>query len=298
MKSSPLFSVVIPVKNRAEKLRQCLAALAQQTLSSELFEILVVDNGSIDDLKEVCSGFENIGYIRECKIGSYIARNTGIRASSGRIIALTDSDCIPDMNWLLSAQRHFLEKQPLIGAGSIHYSTARNDSNLFEWFEESVMPLDNQEVFVTKGYAATANLFIERRTFFAVGPFAEDMMSLSDIDWGGRASKMGYKILFLPDVMVRHPRRSTHSEIVRKVRRTAGGQFQIVRREKGLFKAGFALLRYAPLTPFFISVVWNYIRERKAPSKFAFIAASFHYAIVATFERMRVMSGLRPYPGD
>jgi glycosyltransferase involved in cell wall biosynthesis len=94
MTSTPLFSVVIPVFNRASTILPSLESVAKQTVGD--WECLVVDDGSEDGnaLREVVASFGDprFKYFRQENAGGGAARNTGIRAATGRYIAFLDSD--------------------------------------------------------------------------------------------------------------------------------------------------------------------------------------------------------------
>src|SRR5581483_4609036 len=104
----PLFSVIIPVFNRAAHLKAALASVLAQT--EQDFEVLVVDDGSTDNPAEVAQSFADprIRLIRQENRGGGPARNTGIDAARGRFVALLDSDDVflPDH---LSAMRALLD---------------------------------------------------------------------------------------------------------------------------------------------------------------------------------------------
>ena len=86
-------SVIIPVFNDP-RLEHCLQALSKQTVAHD--EFIVVDNGS--DARSVIDTdrFPEVRVIREDRPGSYIARNPGVRAPSGSVIAFTNADCLPE----------------------------------------------------------------------------------------------------------------------------------------------------------------------------------------------------------
>ncbi|MCG8470097.1 MAG: glycosyltransferase [Gemmatimonadetes bacterium] len=94
------FSVVIPVLNEAEHLQECLKALSLQDIGRERFEIVVVDNGSDDGTLEILEDRTDVTVLREPKRDPYIARNAGIKAARGRVIAFTDADCRVGRDWL------------------------------------------------------------------------------------------------------------------------------------------------------------------------------------------------------
>ena len=97
----PRISVIIPVHNGAHSLGACLGALESQTLArGDEFEVIVVDNGSTDELADTRRLFPGVRWLEEAAPGSYAARNRGLRQAAGEIIAFTDADCLPDAAWL------------------------------------------------------------------------------------------------------------------------------------------------------------------------------------------------------
>ena len=102
---TPLVSVIVPVFDDAERLASCLSALQAQTYPTDRYEVVVVDNGSREDLGAVVAGFQGFGFVREDRVGSYAARNKGIEASKGEVLAFTDADCLPDPGWIEAGVR-------------------------------------------------------------------------------------------------------------------------------------------------------------------------------------------------
>lgn len=104
--SNPLrVSIVVPVFNRPAELRQLLAALIRQSVSPTEFEILICDDGSTADIPAVVDELRTehappIRYLRQHNQGPGIARNLGLANAGGAIVAFTDSDCLPDREWL------------------------------------------------------------------------------------------------------------------------------------------------------------------------------------------------------
>ena len=113
MNDKPLVSVIIPAYNCADYIVESIeSALAQDYPNKE---IIVVDDGSTDDTVATLSAFDGkITVIRQENAGSAVARNTGIKASSGEFIAFLDSDDL----WFpgkLSLQVEYMEAHPDIG---------------------------------------------------------------------------------------------------------------------------------------------------------------------------------------
>ncbi len=107
-------SVVIPTFNSATSLGATLAALACQTVAP--YEVIVVDDGSTDGSGDVARSFAGVRVVgRAQQGGAGIARVDGVRAAKGDIIAFTDSDCVPQPEWIERLSGHF-EADPKLGA--------------------------------------------------------------------------------------------------------------------------------------------------------------------------------------
>src|SRR5258708_1665802 len=95
---SPRVSVVVASYNGQRTLQNCLESLTR--LNYPDYEILLVDDGSIDRTPEIAKLFPSVRYLRQANQGLSAARNAGIRAASGEIVAFTDDDCRADEDWL------------------------------------------------------------------------------------------------------------------------------------------------------------------------------------------------------
>lgn len=122
----PLISVAICTYNRAERLFFALEGLKDQTLAIKYFEILVVDNGSTDNTKDICGRYQkeltNLRYIYEPVLGLSQARNTALYQVNSQYIAYLDDDAIPCRFWLESILETFknVEPQPVCVGGPIY----------------------------------------------------------------------------------------------------------------------------------------------------------------------------------
>jgi glucosyl-dolichyl phosphate glucuronosyltransferase len=97
-------TIVICTFNRANYLKKALLSFFQQSISQNRYKILVVDNNSKDNTKDIVFGlqgvFPNIDYIYEPNQGLSNARNTGIKYSQTDLIAFMDDDAVASKNWL------------------------------------------------------------------------------------------------------------------------------------------------------------------------------------------------------
>ncbi|WKN32534.1 glycosyltransferase family A protein [Porifericola rhodea] len=215
--NSLFVSVIIPVFNDSYRLKLCLQALKNQVIYNTQFdyEVIVVDNNSTENIEGLCGEY-GARYIFESAKGSYAARNKGVSVAKGPFLAFTDSDCIPDTNWLESGLSK-LAIHPEIGllGGSIKLFTNNTNLTLGDIFDLSfAFP---QKHYVNHNhFAATANMFTRTEVFHKVGMFASSMYSGGDYEWGRRVFFAGYKQHFSGNTIVKHPTRSSIKEIIRK----------------------------------------------------------------------------------
>lgn len=97
---NPFFSIVIPAYNRAEVLKETIPAVLSQSYAD--FELIIADDGSVDDTKSVIEQFNNgrISYFHQNNKGVCAARNLGAIHTSGSYIIFLDSDDHIENNWL------------------------------------------------------------------------------------------------------------------------------------------------------------------------------------------------------
>lgn len=244
---APFVSVIIPVYNDLERLKRCLAGVAAQTYPWDRFEVIVVDNGSREPLVDQLGGPFHVRVLREDRSGSYAARNAGIRAANGDVLAFTDADCIPTPEWLERGVERLMDV-PECGlvAGRlevfVRHSASRTPTETYE-----VAVGFPQERYATRGrYGATANMLTTRAVLRRVGPFDEDLFSGGDRAWGNAVFDAGYRVEYCAEAVVRHPARRSLGEMRRKMRRVAFGNHALARLERPIRPRSLFLRLLAP----------------------------------------------------
>lgn len=176
---SPVFSVVIPVYNRARLLERALSSVLAQSFPD--FEIVVVDDGSIDDPGKVVDAIGNsrIRFVRQENRGGGSARNAGIDLATGRYIAFLDSDdqFLPHH---LSTMKTLLESGPGIAAYA-RMSVNRGNGNVMLRPPRAIRPDEHMADYLLRerGFVPTITLAVEAATARRVRydprlPFAQD----------------------------------------------------------------------------------------------------------------------------
>lgn len=216
----PAISVIVPVYRGWDRVPGLLAALA--ALDGPGFEVILIDNEPEAghpalpdhpglDLRVVPCGTP----------GSYAARNAGIAAARGELLAFTDADCRPAQGWLAALAAAHAAAPGLILAGPIRLEPGP-DPDAWEIFDTvRGMP---QAVFVRHGYAATANLAVGAAVMAGLGGFDAARLSGGDAEFCRRAGHAGTGLRLVPGAVVCHPARSGRAAVITKARRIKGGQ--------------------------------------------------------------------------
>jgi glycosyltransferase AglE len=255
--SYPFVSVIIPVYNSAIGIKKTLTALQTQTYPRDHFEVIIVDNGSTDETRDVAAEF-SVKVLHQPIRGSYAARNMGIASAHGDIIAFTDSDCEPDVNWLLCGVQH-LQTHHVDAVGGFVSFTFSATPHAAE-YADALINIDNEYSITTHSMAATANLFVTRTTLHNAGGFNQKLRSGGDGEWSARAKKAGLSMRFSRDAIVYHPAR-TFRELITKHIRVGSGSMAIwsARGKSAWWKIAATLYLFTPL---FLLKVPKLIRKK------------------------------------
>lgn len=223
---SPFVSVIVPVYNDAQRIGKCIESLLQQTYPREKYEVIVIDNGSTDETLEVIKKY-SVKLLIEDKIqSSYAARNKGIKNARGEVIAFTDSDCIPDPDWIEKGVNNLL-RVPNCGlvAGKINmFFKNPEEPNAVELYDK-IKGFSQKEDVEKSKFGSTANVFTFKKVFENVGLFNDRLKSGGDNEWGRRVFSFGYQQVYAEDTCIAHPTRYTFGELNKRIRRLAGGNY-------------------------------------------------------------------------
>lgn len=292
--SSPFVSVIIPVYNNPEGLKKCLISLENQTYPQSLYEVIVVDNGSDEDIKEVVSQFSQAFASYESQPGSYFARNKGLLLAKGDVIAFTDSDCIPALNWIEKGVVNLLQA-PNCGlvAGKIELFFKNPDQpTAVEYYDSLMMGLPQKQFIEESRYGATANLFTFKSVFDKVGPFEQTLKSSGDREWGQRVFSSGYKQIYTDEVCVAHPARYSLEELRKKVFRLIGGHQDFKKKKGYSFGKFIGDIAKDLLPPFRIYFhIWLDQQIKGGKRKIQFTLLLFYLKYLGAWERVRVQLG-------
>jgi glycosyltransferase involved in cell wall biosynthesis len=221
-----MISVIVCTYNRSESLRKTLGSLAQVWApAGTSWELIVVDNNSTDDTAEVVKTFVaasslSVRYIFEINQGLSHARNAGIRAARGDIVAFTDDDVTVDPRWLCELRKTF-DQFGCVGVGGriVTMWICQKPA----WLEldgphRLLTPVPSFDLgeepceLDTNTPAFGANMAFKKVAFEKYGFFRTDLgrqgsklMSYEDTEFCTRLFRGGDRLLYAPSAIVYHP---------------------------------------------------------------------------------------------
>jgi glycosyltransferase involved in cell wall biosynthesis len=265
---APFISVVICTRDRPDQLTTCLRRLDQQDYPK--FEVVVVDNAPTSDivrtLVDAVPGEHVFRYVREPRAGLSWARNAGIAAATGEIIAFLDDDEEPDRHWLAALAGGFARADD-IGCVSGLVLPARLDTRPQELFEQlgghckgrgftsAIFTRSGAQspLFPLPPFGVGANMSFRREVLARIGGFdvalgagtpafaCEDTLALTLV------LLAGYRIMYEPTALTRHHHREDLDGLESQLRGYAIGltayYAALLRHRPGVL---LELLRLAP----------------------------------------------------
>ncbi len=243
----PLVSVIIPCYNSALYLKDSIDSVLAQTYPS--LEILVIDDGSTDDSQTVLSSYGNrIQIIAQANAGVSAARNTGIAAAKGDVVAMMDADDAMDPTCIEVRMKHMLSDERVgIVAGS--YRVADEQLNPYPPESQFTLPTVSLDARTSLRICNSPNigLLIRKRAILVCGLYDPFLKAAEDWDMQIRICQ-SFKHVFDPTILATYrqvPTSATRSSlrfyddgrrVLKKARVYCGGGFQTwIDTQVGLF---------------------------------------------------------------
>jgi len=201
--SELMASIVIPAKNAGDSIHRCLNALTQQTLSSTDYEVILIDDGSVDNTADIAESFE-IRVVRADHGGPALARNNGAKLAKAPVILFTDADCIPEKDWVEKMLEPF-SNPDVAGVKGAYRSNQRELIARFVQAEyESKYEYMSRFEFIdfidTYSAGFRRDIFLELKGFDTRFPGA----SVEDQEFSFRLHEKGHRMVFVPEAVVQH----------------------------------------------------------------------------------------------
>jgi GT2 family glycosyltransferase len=201
---APRASVVVCSYNGGSTLDQCLRSL--RALDYPDYEVIVVDDGSTDDTRAILARFPEAKAIHQPNLGLSAARNVGLHAATGEIVAYTDSDCFADPDWLT----HLVDQLERTGAAAVGGPNLTPEDG---WLAACVAASPGQPTHVLESdqvaeHVPGCNMAFRRDALLAINGFDPLYRKAGDdVDVCWRLQQSGRWITFAPGAFVWHHRR-------------------------------------------------------------------------------------------
>lgn len=213
-------SVIICTYNRSCHLRNVLNSLSEQVLPDALkWEIIVVDNNSMDDTNKVVKSFANtslipVKYVKEERMGVSYARNRGIMESNGSYLAFIDDDAIAHDNWLAALYDAFQRYKCDCVGGKIYLRPVKK---LPRWLRRDLwgflayLDYGDKPFQIEAHYLYGPNMAVTKEVLNNVGLFNTELGRSGYIPTGGEETELVERIVktcgkayYQPDAKVDH----------------------------------------------------------------------------------------------
>lgn len=204
-------SLIICTRNRAGPLQQCLDAVAALHFGND-WELVMVDNGSTDATARVIADFAArmsfpVRTVTQPVPGLSNARNAGLAVAAGDLIAFTDDDCYPQVDFLQRIETAFRDS----GLGYVSGRILLHDPTDYPaTINESTVPLQfPANSYLAPGAIKGANLHFRREALDRAGLFdplfgSGALFPSEDVDTAARVGRLGYHGRYDPTIVVSH----------------------------------------------------------------------------------------------
>ena len=216
----PYFSVIIPVYNRPDEVREFLESLSKQTLKD--CEVLLIEDGSVNRCDTVAQEFDkdlNICYFYKENSGRSLTRNYGMERASGEYLIFFDSDCIiPERYFEIVKARLEEDYVDCFGGPDAAHSSFSNLQKAISYSMTSFFTtggIRGGKKGMEKFTPRTFNMGFSKEVYKRVGGF-KDMFG-EDIDLSLRIQKAGFHTVLIRDAFVYHKRRVSFRSFYRQV---------------------------------------------------------------------------------
>ncbi|HQB29091.1 MAG TPA: glycosyltransferase [Paludibacter sp.] len=217
-----LFSIIIPVYNRPDEVKELLESLTKQT--DKKFEVMVVEDGSTLTCEDVCkqyAGELDIKYLFKENSGPGGSRNYGAEQAKGDYLLILDSDCIIPEHYIQNIRKE-LKTKPCDAFGGPD-AAHENFSDMQKAVNYAMTSLittggirGGKKDGLEKFHPRSFNMGVKTDVYRSLGGFS-NMRYGEDIDFSIRIFKAGYTVRLFPEAYVYHKRRVNLAKFYRQV---------------------------------------------------------------------------------
>ena len=250
MENKIFVSIISPTLNEGNYIGILLNSLEKQSYPRELYEVIVVDNGSTDNTKRIAKAKSDY-FIEAPQKSVAELRNIGASTAKGQLIGFIDADCKADDNWIVNAVEYYRKGKEVFG----YKVEVPSDSGWIEkaWFSQRYQ---NEKMV---NYINSANIFISANAFRNVNGFNPILKSGEDTDICFRLGEYGYNIWSNPEIKVTHLKNP--NSIIKFLKREIWhgiGDFYLFKRGKINKTFCITLLFVLGVMTLFVGLIFNF----------------------------------------
>ena len=215
------FSVIIPLYNRPQEIKELLDTLTLQTWKE--FEVLVIEDGSVNDAEAIVKNFSerlDIRYFKKQNEGQGFTRNFGFERAKGDYFVIFDSDCLIPENYFEivnnSLQSNWLDAY---GGPDDSHPSFTNIQQAISYSMTSPFTtggIRGNKKGIGQFHPRSFNMGISRKVWETLGGFIITR-SAEDLEYSIRIHSAGFKIGLIPDAKVYHKRRTNFSQFFKQI---------------------------------------------------------------------------------
>jgi len=286
----PSISVIIPVRNSAKTISDLMDSLMGLEYAPDKLEIVVVDGDSSDGTRKIVEEYPVLLVDEEGK-GLNAARNTGIKWSTGEIVAYTDGDCVVPPDWARSIAKNF--RSPMVGFVGGNVEGYDKESLLSIYMDETFFHakpsfkwrhVDNRLNLLH--FPAGCNMAFRREALAKIDYFDERIeYGFDDLVPVEEVGDTGFRIVLDPEVLVYHQHRTHLGEMLLQHFNYGRGGAKLMRAKRKASKLAQWFTTYLISSTFSLSLisvllVLGLLLNQRVPIEIALGTFTFFYAVL------------------
>lgn len=257
----PFFSIVIPTKNNEDLIGKCMKSIRELDYPQDRIEVIVSDGKSTDATREIALSYGAIVILDHHNISVCSARNAAFEVVKGDYIAMCDADCVVHKDWLKNSLKYF--DNPKVGGIGGANLIPKDETpfgkavGILFAYAPMIVKAANTRILnkVIESRSHGSNAIYRAEVLKQVVPIDESVVGGEDVIMNDKIVDLGYKLLYVPDVLVDHYRRPNIKRWWNSMYRYGMGRVILPKHRKGEVAPLHIVAGYAiPL--FFILVIF------------------------------------------
>jgi len=238
MDNIPFVSIVVATFNRKDLVAKCLDSLFDQSYPKDRYEVIIINDGSIDGTEDVLKEYTNMApckfrWFTQKNSGQTVAFNLGIQNSRGDIVCITGDDCTAERDWIKNIVKCY-DSEEIGGVGGV---IADSEPKTFIENYAKKINLHNQEKAINISIIG-GNSSFRKDVLDKVNGFDTFFRTGQDTEISLRILLMGYKFKFAPDAVIHHKHKATLSGLLEQYSRYGGSYARLHKKYPKYFHPG------------------------------------------------------------